>query len=65
VAYAIGDNKMLVDRLPLALQFIFKDTTVAVCVFSIVLNVVFPPSEEEKARLKKAQEDAALEDLKG
>jgi NCS2 family nucleobase:cation symporter-2 len=65
VAYAIGDNKMLVDRLPMFLQFIFKDTTVAVCVFSIVLNLVFPPSDEEKARLKKAQEEAALEDLQG
>jgi NCS2 family nucleobase:cation symporter-2 len=65
VAYAIGDNKLLVGHLPEWLQFIFKDTTVAVCVFSILLNIIFPPSEEEKARLKKAQEEAALEDLKG
>jgi NCS2 family nucleobase:cation symporter-2 len=64
VAYAIGDNKLLVGRLPAALRLIFNDTIVAVCVFSIVLNLVFPPSEEEKARLKKAQEEAALEDLK-
>jgi len=64
VAYAIGDNKTLVAHLPTALQFIFKDTTVAVCVFSLALNLIFPPSAEEKARLKKAQEEAALENAK-
>ncbi|MDR1467724.1 MAG: purine permease [Spirochaetaceae bacterium] len=65
VAYAIGDNKLLIDHLPAFLQYIFKDSIVAVCVFSITLNLLFPPSEEEKARLKKAQEEAALEDLQG
>jgi hypothetical protein len=37
---------------------------VAVCVISVVLNIIFPPSEEEKAKLKAAQEEAAVEDLK-
>jgi NCS2 family nucleobase:cation symporter-2 len=64
LAYSIGDNATLVARLPLALRYLFKDTTVAICVFSLALNLVFPPSEEEKARLKKAQEEQALEDLK-
>ncbi|MDR2467472.1 MAG: hypothetical protein LBD22_00745 [Spirochaetaceae bacterium] len=64
VAYAIGENKTLVNYLPSAVQFLFRDTTVTVCVFSIVLNIIFPPSEQEKEQLKKAQEEAALEDLK-
>jgi NCS2 family nucleobase:cation symporter-2 len=64
VAYAIGDNKLLVAHLPGWLRFVFKDTTVAVCIFSIALNLIFPPSEAEKAILKKAQKEAALEDLK-
>ena len=64
VAYAIGENKTLVGHLPESIQFLFKDTTVTVCVFSILLNVVFPPSAEEKERLRKAQEEAALEELK-
>jgi NCS2 family nucleobase:cation symporter-2 len=64
VAYAIGENKTLVLHLPSSIQFLFKDTTVTVCVFSILLNVVFPPSAEEKERLRKAQEEAALEELK-
>jgi NCS2 family nucleobase:cation symporter-2 len=64
VAYAIGDNHTLVAHLPLGLRYIFGDTVVAVTIFSLVLNLVFPPSEEEKARLKKAQEDQALENAK-
>ncbi|MDR2864868.1 MAG: hypothetical protein LBV68_04575 [Spirochaetaceae bacterium] len=64
VAYAIGENKVLVAHLPEAIQFLFKDTTVSVCVFSIVLNIVFPPSEEEKVRMKTAVEEATVEDLK-
>jgi NCS2 family nucleobase:cation symporter-2 len=64
VGYAVGDDKLLVDHLPLALRYVFRDTTVAVCVISVILNLVFPPSEAEKAKLKAAQEEAAAEDLK-
>jgi NCS2 family nucleobase:cation symporter-2 len=64
VGYAVGDNKNLVANLPVFLQYIFKDTTVAVCVISVVLNVVFPIPEEERVKLQKAQDAAAAEELK-
>lgn len=64
VAYAIGENKILVDHLPSSIQFLFKDTTVTVCVFSILLNVIFPLSAAEKERMRLAVQEAAVEDLK-
>jgi NCS2 family nucleobase:cation symporter-2 len=65
VGFAVGDNKLLVGRLPLVLQYIFKDTTVAVCVISVLANILFPASESDKARLQAAQKEAAVEDVKG
>ncbi|MDR0527264.1 MAG: hypothetical protein LBG79_05570 [Spirochaetaceae bacterium] len=87
VAYAIGENKVLVAHLPMAtkalfnsgssfsnainaiwenlVNFVFKDTTVTVCLFSILLNIIFPPSAEEKERMRNAVQEAAVEDLKG
>jgi NCS2 family nucleobase:cation symporter-2 len=64
VGYAIGDNKTLVAHLPAALQYVFRDTTVAVCVISMLLNIIFPADEAEKQKLKAAQTEAAVEDLK-
>jgi NCS2 family nucleobase:cation symporter-2 len=54
VGYAIGNNSLLVGRLPLALNFIFSNPTVAVCVISILLNKLFPLSAEDKARIEEA-----------
>jgi NCS2 family nucleobase:cation symporter-2 len=64
VGYAIGDNKTLVGHLPTALQYIFKDTTVAVCVISVILNLIFPLPVEERQRLQKEQDEAAAKELK-
>jgi NCS2 family nucleobase:cation symporter-2 len=64
VGFAIGDNKLLVNHLPAALQWIFKDTTVAVCVISVLGNIVFPASAADKSLAQKAQKEAAAEDLK-
>jgi NCS2 family nucleobase:cation symporter-2 len=47
VGYAVGENKTLVANLPAALQFIFRDNIVSVCLISMVLNVIFPISAEE------------------
>jgi NCS2 family nucleobase:cation symporter-2 len=60
--FAVGDNKLLVGSLPAALQYIFRDTTVAVCVISVLANLLFPASESDKERLKNAQRDAVVED---
>jgi len=64
VGYAIGDNKTLVAHLPVALQYIFKDTTVAVCVISVILNLCFPLPLEERQRLQKEQDAEAAKELK-
>jgi NCS2 family nucleobase:cation symporter-2 len=50
VGYAIGNNRSLVANLPSVLRFIFNNPTVAVCVISVILNMVFPLSKEEKAK---------------
>jgi NCS2 family nucleobase:cation symporter-2 len=63
VGLAVGDNKLLVDHLPRVLQYIFRDTTVAVCVISVAANLIFPPSDEEKAHLQQALKEAAVEDV--
>jgi NCS2 family nucleobase:cation symporter-2 len=62
VGLAVGDSKLLVDHLPMFLQYIFRDTVVAVCVISVLANLLFPASESEKERLKAAQKEAAAED---
>jgi NCS2 family nucleobase:cation symporter-2 len=63
-ALALSDDKLRVSRLPGILNYLFRDSIVAVCVNSVVLNIIFPPSEAEKVKLKAAQEEAAVEDLK-
>jgi len=57
-------NKTLVANLPTALQYIFKDTTVAVCVISVILNLIFPLPAEERQRLQKEQDAEAAKELK-
>ncbi|MDR1100431.1 MAG: hypothetical protein LBL28_08135 [Treponema sp.] len=62
VGFAVGDNKLLVERLPTVLQYVFKDTVVAVCIISVLANILFPASDSDKARLETAQKEAAVED---
>ncbi|GHV44054.1 uracil permease [Spirochaetia bacterium] len=64
VGFAIGDNKLLVSHLPAALGWVFKDTTVAVCVISVLGNLVFPASDADRSLAQKVQKEAAAEDLK-
>ncbi|GHU25688.1 uracil permease [Spirochaetia bacterium] len=64
VGFAIGDNKLLVSNLPAALQWIFRDTTVAVCIISVLGNIIFPATDADKTLAQKVQKEAAAEDLK-
>ncbi|MDR0876700.1 MAG: purine/pyrimidine permease, partial [Treponema sp.] len=64
VGFAIGDNKLLVSHLPGAIQWIFKDTTVAVCVIAVLMNIIFPAGDADKAMAQKVQKEAAADDLK-
>jgi NCS2 family nucleobase:cation symporter-2 len=64
VAFAIGDNKLLVSYLPAAIQWIFRDTTVAVCIIAVLGNILFPASGSDKELAQKAQREAAAEDMK-
>ncbi|MDR0524893.1 MAG: hypothetical protein LBG90_03380 [Spirochaetaceae bacterium] len=54
VGFAISENKPLVARLPGILRGIFNDTTVAVGVVCLLLNLIFPASAEEKAKAQEA-----------
>jgi NCS2 family nucleobase:cation symporter-2 len=54
VGYAVGNNGLLVGRLPSVLKFIFGNPTVAVCVVSMALNFLFPLSAEDKAKAAEA-----------
>ena len=58
VGYAVGNNSLLVSSLPPALNFIFRNPTVAVCVISILLNLIFPLSAAEKAKAAEAAKDS-------
>jgi NCS2 family nucleobase:cation symporter-2 len=64
VGFAFSGDKLLVSRLPFFLQYIFRDSTAAVCIVSVIANLVFPAAEAEKAKLSAAQREAAVEDLK-
>jgi NCS2 family nucleobase:cation symporter-2 len=64
VGLGIGDNKLLVHNLPTALQWIFRDSTVAVCIISVLGNIIFPATDADKALAQKVQREAAAEDLK-
>jgi NCS2 family nucleobase:cation symporter-2 len=64
VGYAVGENRILVAHLPLALRYIFNDSIVSVCVISVLLNLIFPLPTEEKERLRKEHDAAAAEELK-
>jgi NCS2 family nucleobase:cation symporter-2 len=65
VGFAFSENKLLVSRLPLLLQYVFRDSIAAVCIVSVLVNLIFPAGKGEKEKLQAAQTDAALEELKG
>jgi NCS2 family nucleobase:cation symporter-2 len=64
VGFAFSEDKLLVSRLPLVLRYVFRDSTAAVCIVSVLANLIFPADEAEKQKLKAAQTEAAVEDLK-
>ena len=47
VGYSIGNNRPLVENLPLVLRYIFINPTIAVCVVSMLLNFIFPQPREK------------------
>jgi len=50
VGYSISVNSLLVNNLPAALNFIFRNPIIAVCAISMLLNLLFPPTAEDKAK---------------
>jgi NCS2 family nucleobase:cation symporter-2 len=64
VGFAFSGDKLLVSRLPFFLQYVFRDSTAAVCIVSVIANLIFPAAEAEKAKLSAAQREAAVDDLK-
>jgi len=48
LGYSMASNTTLVNNLPPALAFIFSNSTIAVCLIAIMLNLIFPCPKEEK-----------------
>ena len=48
VGYSIANNTLMVENLPPALRFIFSNPTIAVCVISMTLHLIFPQKGEDR-----------------
>ena len=57
IGLGLGSHPEALSGLPSALQFIFKDTVACVCIVSILCNVIFPPTAEDKAAAEKMIEE--------
>ena len=44
----LGSHPEALVGLPPMFQFIFKDTVACVCIISILANIIFPPTKEDK-----------------
>jgi len=44
----LGAHPNALQGLPPAVAFIFKDTVACVCIISILCNIIFPPTKEDK-----------------
>lgn len=54
----LGSHPEAVVGLPSFLQFIFKDTVACVCIISIIANIIFPPTAEDKQIVEKMVKEA-------
>ncbi|OOB77340.1 MAG: uracil permease [Epulopiscium sp. Nuni2H_MBin003] len=55
----IGGSSEVTANLPLAVRFVFSDSVTSTCIVAIILNVLFPITDEEEAeRARKALLDA-------
>ena len=59
VGYSIANNTMLVSRLPGPLGFVFGNSTIAVCLVAILLNLIFPNPAEKKPDAEIAVEETS------
>jgi xanthine permease len=53
----LGAHPNAVQGLPPAIAFIFKDTVACVCIISILCNIIFPPTKEDKEAAEKMVEE--------
>ena len=53
----LGAHPEAVRGLPPAIAFIFKDTVACVCIISIVCNLLFPPTKEDREAAAKMVEE--------
>jgi NCS2 family nucleobase:cation symporter-2 len=59
VGYSIAHNTVLVSKLPPVLGFVFGNSTIAVCVISILLNLIFPNPAEKQPEAEAAFEETS------
>jgi len=56
VGYSIANNTVLVSNLPGPLGFIFGNSTIAVCLVAIILNLIFPRPKIANAKVEEPVE---------
>nr|HML38778.1 solute carrier family 23 protein [Bacillota bacterium] len=57
IGYAISKATLLVHLFPQPFEFIFGDTTIAVCVVALIANLIFS-KRDQKAKLEKKEAEA-------
>lgn len=57
IGLGLGAHPDAVQGLPSFLRFIFSDTVACVCIVSILCNIIFPPTAEDRAAAEKMVEE--------
>ncbi len=64
IGLGLGGDPNVTAQLPGFISFIFKDTVACVCIVSIVANLIFPPSKEDKELAKAAMLEEEIKEEK-
>ena len=64
IGLGLGGDPNVTAQLPGFISFIFKDTVACVCIVSIIANLIFPPSKEDKELAKAAMLEEEIKEEK-
>ena len=64
IGLGLGGDPNVTAQLPSFISFIFKDTVACVCIVSIIANLIFPPSKEDKELAKAAMLEEEIQEEK-
>jgi NCS2 family nucleobase:cation symporter-2 len=55
LGYSVSAYSLLVSKLPSSLNFLFSSPLIAVCIVSMLLNILFPPTPEDKQKAEESE----------